>query len=43
MVYGTNDVFLVGYCILFVRTDSLKRKTQAGKHCREEENDAVKI
>ena len=43
MAYVTNDVFLLGCCILVVRTDSWKGKTQAGKHCREEENDAVKI
>ena len=43
MMYVTNDVFLLGYCILYVGTDSLKSKTQAGEHRREEENDAVKI
>ena len=43
MMYVTNDVFLLGYCILYVGTDSLKSKTQAGKHRREEENDVVKI
>ena len=37
MIYVTDDVFLLGYCILDVGTDSLKSKTQAGKHCREGE------
>lgn len=38
-----GNVFLLGYFVQYLGTDSLQSKIQAGKHCREEETDAVKI